>query len=671
MKGIFGLSIYGCIFENTCDTSLYPFLFRGKGISSIDCNFFLHKYCNAPNTNPCNDLDTCKFLKLDYGIKALNSISKLSFSIEECIFRNNLVGISLSGIDYVDIISNEFKCPKTVKHVDPQHFIGGLFMEGCSGYHVENNNFYAYDQGETGNPPSVGIGIKNSGPDHNEIYNNYFTKLHAGIYAIGENKGDSAGLCLKCNDMSQNINDFIVVEDENHQYGVMQGIYQYQGHPKDSTSVNAPAGNRFTGNFPSPLDTNNIKYFSYLNDAEAIFYIHHFSEDFQVKPIKNHYTEETVYLIERSSIEFVKDSACPSGLEGENNLKIFTSPYTLIAEADDQIAILKDQLFSSIDGGNTEELNFEIMISIPEDAFEIRQELLNESPFLSDTVMKQAIIKENVLPNAMIRDILTVNPQSAKSDKVLKALNTRYEPMPDYMMDQIMEGQKRLGSKELLEAQIQSWQQVRAKAKSSLFRQFLNDTNLVNQADSIINFLTNENEPNSKYYLALLYWNIGDTVEAFETLNALPGQFYLTNDQLLTHQQYQDYFNILKRMADSIWTASDLDSVAIQTLFELKDNGASGISACARGMLVKGGFLNYIETIPLIQLSNSVEYLVANKDGIKIESTKDYLKVFPNPAGKYTIAFYDIAPDHQSIILELINDLGMVIEIYYLDSGEN
>jgi len=671
LKDIFGLIFYACEFENLTGLAFAPPSIRGKGISSIDGQFMIKALCNDLNAIPCLDITPCEFNQLEYGIKALNSISKKTIIIENSYFEDNLVGLSISGIDYVSVISNDFKCPTEYKFVPEDRFIGGLFLEGCTGYHIEDNFFHG-DTGFFGSRSiGSGIAVKNSGDENNEIYNNSFNRLTNGIYVIGENRGRESGLCLKCNDMSGNTNDFIVVEDENPPYGSLQGIYQYQGDPIDSVSYDAPAGNIFSY-FTGSADTINIEDFNYFNNGEDIWYFHHkVSEAFQVLPLPNNYTSETIQLIEREEINYSKDTACPSHLEGENNLKTFTSPHIIISEANEQIALLTEQLFALIDGGNTEGLNFEVMTSMPEDALEIRQELLNESPYLSDTVMKQAIYKENVLPNVMIRDILTVNPQSAKSEEVLDALDTRYEPMPDYMMGQIMEGQNILGTKELLEAQIQSWWIVRSKAKVELFRQYLSDTNLVSQADSIITFLEEENDLTSKYNLAFRYWNRLDSVEAFEILNTIPEQYNLTNDQLTTHQQYLDYFDILKLIADSNWTASDLDSVSVELLFEIKENGGSGISAFARGMLLKGGFIDYKETIVLPRLASPEENSFANKNIDDNEQRKDYLKLFPNPAGDYVIVFYDIGSDSRSFSLKLVDNQGIVIRIIQLEPGKD
>ncbi|MBP6872838.1 MAG: T9SS type A sorting domain-containing protein [Bacteroidales bacterium] len=264
-----------------------------------------------------------------------------------------------------------------------------------------------------------------------------------------------------------------------------------------------------------------------------------------------------------------------------------------------------------------------------------------------------------------------VNPQSSKSFGVMNALENRYEPMPDYMMAQIMKGQRILGAKELLEAQIQSWQRIRSNAKADLFRQFLKDINFVNQTDSIMAFLEEENDLSSKYKLAVMFWNRSDTAQASETLNTIPVQFDLTNEQLTSHQQYLDYFDILKRMADSNWTEGDLDSVSVQTLLEIENIGVSGISAFTRGMLVKGGFLNYIETITMPYLNSQEEFHIANKKDDNSENQENHLKLFPNPAGDYVIVFYDAGSDTPSISLRLMDNQGIVIRTIQLEPDKD
>jgi hypothetical protein len=301
------------------------------------------------------------------------------------------------------------------------------------------------------------------------------------------------------------------------------------------------------------------------------------------------------------------------------------------------------------------------MTSLPDEGLEIRQQLLDESPYLSDTVLKQAIYKEEVLPNAMIRDIMQANPQSAKKDDLLDAMNDRIEPMPGYMMAQVMEGKNYFGAKELLEAEIQSWQQIRSKAKNELMRKFLLDTNAVSPIDSVIAFLETESDLKSRYDLAFAFWEKRDTANAMLTINNLPLLFSLNDSQSATHEQYVDYFGILKHMEDDHWRPSDLDSATVLDLFDLLGAGDANIKAHARGLLVKGGFLKYIETVnlPGYTKSSGPKY---NPGGNSANiSPKDYLRLFPNPAGDYVIAYYHIESKYQSGIITIHDLKGNLI----------
>ena len=80
LNDIFGIFIAGCAFKNESNIALYPYPDRGTGIYGIDAQFTLKAYCNNPNINPCNDFDSCKFIGLEYGIKALNSYSTRTLS---------------------------------------------------------------------------------------------------------------------------------------------------------------------------------------------------------------------------------------------------------------------------------------------------------------------------------------------------------------------------------------------------------------------------------------------------------------------------------------------------------------------------------------------------------------------------------------------------------------
>ncbi len=91
---------------------------------------------------------------------------------------------------------------------------------------------------------------------------------------------------------------------------------------------------------------------------------------------------------------------------------------------------------------------------------------------------------------------------------------------------------------------------------------------------------------------------------------------------------------------DSTWNAQQLDSVCINTLSDIVDNDYPLISDYARGLLVKGGHIDYTEQV--VYPNNTKSYWVyqVNPQEKVIHKT-DYLLLFPNPAGNYVIVYFN------------------------------
>lgn len=115
-------------------------------------------------------------------------------------------------------------------------------------------------------------------------------------------------------------------------------------------------------------------------------------------------------------------------------------------------------------------------------------DLMSKSPYLSDTVLKSSAVKEEVLTDMLIRDVMVSNPQSAKEDEVIQKLEERDEPLPDYMMDQIMAGLDSIGAQEILKRELAGHRTRRQSAYRDLHRIFKTDTAL-GGSDSLMNLL--------------------------------------------------------------------------------------------------------------------------------------------------------------------------------------
>jgi len=203
-----------------------------------------------------------------------------------------------------------------------------------------------------------------------------------------------------------------------------------------------------------------------------------------------------------------------------------------------------------------------------------------------------------------------------------------------------MQGKNYLGAKEILESKLGYWQQICANAKNQLIRKFLSDTTIVNPNDSLIALYESESDLPSKYRLAFCYFNSDQVNEALGTLNDIPSTFTLDEYQTAIQQDYEDYFHMLKMMRDSTWSAAQLDSLSVSTLHSIMDDEYPLISGYAKGLLMKGHFINYIERVYFP--SDAKSYQDYHFTSPKPKTTKkDHLRVFPNPSWDYVIVYYN------------------------------
>jgi len=630
LYGIHGAGFHGCTFRNTTTTdNKSPEENHGNGIYSINSHYTIddYEYCLVP-IDPCPDPQIIRssFSGLHYGVKAVASDPAFYVNIKTTDFDSNYRSVYLDNADYSTVNLNTFHIPAYTLTNDSLYC---LYLNNCTGYSVQENyfksQFYPISIDQTPRP-YIGIIVNNSGEADNEIYNNRFDSIPWGIIAQDKNRNanGSDGLRIKCNDFTSIHYDIAVVLSGTHP---TWGIALYQG---DSLSVNGPAGNTF-----SPQHQTIQRAGSDIdNDGARFKYYHHIEQlnDPRLEPdySLNVYIKGTIFTYDTTE-------CCLSQLSGGGAL-----PDDLkeeIAGESDTISSIGSLLSALIDGGSTEALNSEILNSLPSEALELRDQLLNESPYLSDTAMQSAISKEEVLPNAMIRDVLVANPQSATSDRVLNELDNRVVSMPDSMLAEILAGENIISAKEALETNLASHRAKRSQALYNLIRYYKSDTINPSSRDSLISLLQRENSLPAKYQLAFEYLETGDTGAVNSTLNGIPGTFNLTGEESIVHNEYLDYFAVLKDMAKNGRNIFSIDSSSLANLLEIYTSGHEPVKSYTRNILIGSGNLTYYEPILLPENLKSSEKVKKYNSG---HFEKSYLKVFPNPARQFVIAQYNL-----------------------------
>jgi len=621
-----GVRIIACDFNNTTDIPYF-----GNGIHAADATFTVdgHEVFHG-------HWDRCTFRQLYYGIHVVNTSTVYYPDIRHSDFYTNARSVYISFADGARVTSCSFFSELGGENYE-------LYLNNSFKYHIEDNFFSGPEPEEGAQPLVNGIYINNSGSLWNQIYNNRFEFLQYGTIAYGLNRNPftNRGLCIRCNDYENNVYDIVVNGLGNSHHGIARD----QGYLGANDTL--PAGNTFSSASPWLI-------WNYKNSDGMAFinYVYHGINftPLQIDPIL-YYSPVTMHKGSSTETIFHKETACPSKLDTWPDTE---SERLALNNADVQIDQNKDQLEALVDAGDTYMMNFNVLTSTPPEASSLYSELIGESPFLSDTVLKSAIYKENVLPNSMIRDILVANSQSAKSQGIMDALDERFTLMPEWMKEQILAGVNHTSAKENLETDIRYWDKKRSEHFENMYQYYRKDTlNPQASADSLVLLLAQDNRPESKYRLAFLNMKNGAWSTTQQLLSSIPNQFELTSLEAAVHQDYVALFSVLNQLNGELPSEGSQEATDLELLAE-KDEHYPG--ACARNLLIVAGLLDYEEPVVLPEEElKSAE--IFNHDLFNDPGKPEALTIFPNPAGNYFIINYN-AEDYTGEISIKVSDMN-------------
>ena len=653
LDNVSGVSFESNLFENSTSLNFANYDERGIGISSWNAGFYAK---SSSETNVGN-----RFNNLYYGIKtyAFKGNNK-TIKIDGNTFNHNITGCYLGAETFASVVRNTFD----IRRSDTQLPDGycGLYLDASTGYQVEENEFYS---GYTPIFPgtyskSYGLVVNSSGPEDNMIYNNIFHNLSYATIAQNQNrsKGGQTGLQIKCNDYNNNYQDIAVTWDPNYPNS-MNGIAYNQGSAADT--VTAPAGNRFSrlGKTPYSDYNNNAESFIYhLPDMQAVLYNH------RLNPI--YYTIQTITKNYSQVNPWDSITGCPSNLIAHTKTEVVST----IENNKSSEMVYADSLDILTDNGNTNALNLDVATSMPPETMQLRSQLLNASPYLSDTVMVNAVEKENVLPNGIITEVLSANPQSAKSGKVLSKLDERNNPPDDNQMAQIHANDTVVGNKELIESKRAFYGNEKAKAVYNLVRFYMNDTTGLSINDSIASALDNLNTLEAKYQKTFCYFNTGDSLQVMNMLSAIPSEFELSTAQTDYHAYFQDYFGVLLALQSQNKTFSDIDSTQKATMYDVMDYTGGLLHAYARNLLIYTDGLEYHEPYILPDTTNNKSTNATIPGRYSIWDEANSFILYPNPAQEYVTLEYNLQYGINSPVVEIYSTTGVHINTFRLQNNQ-
>lgn len=617
------LSFSGCRFIGDGQAYLI------NGISAFNSYF----KCIKLNT------DQTSFNGLLYGIYAIRSIGSPVVTIDDCSFENNAKGIYLSGLTSPQVTRNTINIPPLNSGWIPlEGFTAyGLYLDASTAYKVEANDFLCntYTDQIPVYIKTCGAYIRNSGPYANELYLNTFTNLNCAVAAYGVNRnGINEGLQIKCNTFENCGTDIGVYRGTlplTSNIGIKYDQGQYNG-----VGPSASTGNVFTSlSFQHHvMDINN-------SAGNSLRYNHHerFSIPNNLRMIPEPLLSPNVGIFGNSQSSYDPSLSCPTTLQGGLiSISFLNYSADSLEEIIDSTSFVLQQ---NIDGGDTPGTINLIASGSFEDTYLIYNDLMSKSPYLSDTAMSIAVKREELLPSSMLRDILVVNPQSAKSDTVYDALENRFTPLNDTLMGEIMANTELVGAKELLEISRAEHRQYWGSLRNKIITNLLTDTTQI-RADNVNAFYSKSSLLSDKYQLAFLQAANSNNEDAQAVMNTINID-QLAPDKLFEYFLNYEWINLLGTITVQD-TTPILDSAQINTLFQIVSSDSNYRSlACvfARNELIKRGYINYSE--PLVfnnekkseRIRKHYPMITNNENGI-------FLKVSPNPAKDFIKIEYEM-----------------------------
>jgi hypothetical protein len=564
-----GIKFQGCDFTLSGTNGVNQW---NKAIASYNAGFSATAICNS-QVLPCTDYDECTFNGFYDAIYAANTgINSNTFQVSRSIFNNNTNGIRMNAVKNATVLFSEFNIGYNAADqgaCDGKGSGYGIHMTGCTGFAIEENEFYKAAGAPQGYYTGIHIAETQAA---DQVYKNTFEGLSYGNYAVGKNWKAGytwQGLAYYCNENVGNTQDIKVVMNTNNP---PRGGVQ---NPIGSTSL--PSGNIFSNNSVYHINNLGEYWFGYYYYAPSPGYIN------------TPYYPANVYRVTREEVVGIQNQ-CPSNYGGggsgggSGREVVMSSAEKAEAEQEFEANLLDYDNVKSLydnlkDGGNTQATITDIETAWPNNMWELRNDLLAKSPHLSIEVLKATADKIDVFPDYVIFEIMAANPDELKKEELIKYLEDKDNPLPEYMIDILRQVAMGSSYKTVLLRQMAHHGQLKTRAAHNIIRSLLNDT--ISKNNELRNWLDNIGGKRADEQIIVSYMSEGNYTNALSLANMMPALFNYTGNELAEHSYFMDMLNLQINLEQQQRSIFDLDSLEVTNLLYIAENshGTAGIQA--------------------------------------------------------------------------------------------
>ncbi len=634
LKNVYGLIFSGCSF-----TSLISLAHKvDYGIYSLNSGFSVRK-AGAISS---------KFIGFKNAICANNSTSIFDINIDSTSFHNSVNNsIFLTNINFASINNCQFNL---INYAPNGKTSAGIYLNNCTGYSIENNNFIGLGSASNTVMPS-GIFVRQSGMNANSIYNNRFQGLSQGLWAIGQNydpKNTNTGLLMNCNNFINCWYNIGIAKSKKLVDGLANntGVADVQGV---ASTLNDIDNVRNTYDNSTCIANDENKY--NINTGNKFTLSSHGSfsgAQFHPSSQINNSCSNASELVD-----------VIGSMPGANYCPV--NPYSLvnayalnqqISDMNQTITNLQTQKLELTDGGDTQALINAIGSNMNYSA--LKNLLLANSPYLSDEVLI-AYFNRAGTPVGHISDVHNANkPVNRTVWNVLLDLNLTSEIINQIKQQQNQNG---LSPINLLISKIKLHTTQLGLIYNEKLSRLIRDTR-VGSADSILSIYENSNLNDGIIFKINTLTSLERYAEATSLLNNLSNideryvDYVFVQKEAIELSRNKNYSSILKQ-----------DILKKNRCLQLLTSGnylAEGIASALLHQVWDVLQTDEEKDAPLRPVGSSTQVPIGIAEVIQLN---DAISIFPNPAKNILTISYDLISSEKSgaCNFDIINSLGQFV----------
>ena len=638
LANVRGVKFYGCDFGLKCvNANISDWT---EGIAAYNAGFTVSGYTQGATHKPST------FDGFFNGVQALNDNNGMPemFSVKNSTFTNNDYGIFARAADVPVILNNTF----SIGLDNWYSCSAAIQLEGIASFVVEGNSITKAPDCTNDN---FGIIIKDSQTEGNQVYLNDLDGLYCGNLAWGNNHGtenEQKGIEYACNSNAYNVVDFYVkYVDEN------TDIQQNQGN------LVTAAQNTFSPN----NESSNLRYNFYNDGNNTVhYYVYQYSGDDVYPHIVN---GSKVFVNDKST----QANTCQPHYGGGGNAHNGSStPVLSTAQKQQRQADYANALntYNSVknvydrltDGGSTNTTVADIRSALPSDMWELRSKLLGSSPYLSEEVLKETADRDDVFTESILFEILASNPDELRKGDIIKYVENKEHPMPEYMVDilrQLSTGTTTY--KTLLLNSMASSRHDYRQAAADMVRSILADS--IVDMNELRGWLANMNDLSADRQIISTYMAEGDFGTAFSLANMLPALYEFDATALAEHDDYMELLGLYRDLHNDGRSTLQLTNGEAEDVEDIAINGTGLPQYMAQSLLEATNERYHFDECPELDFQAPVR---GASQGYTQEDLSKAMGLSvsakPNPATTWVAIDFTLPGDAKAATVEIINSLG-------------